>query len=271
MFGSRGIELKTPEQLWAMKRSGAIVAEALAEARAAVRPGVTPRELDALCERIIRERGGAPNFLGYHGFPATICASVNEVVVHGIPGDDPLVEGDVISIDCGAILDGWHSDSAITVPVGEVTSEVAELLRVTEESMWRGIAAIRQGGKIGDIGHAIEAYVGGEGTYGVVEEYVGHGIGTALHQPPNVPNFGRPGHGPKIVRGMALAIEPMLTLGTIENRTLADDWTVVTADGSWAAHFEHSVGVFADGLVVLTAPDGGKAELERLGAAYAGD
>ena len=137
--------------------------------------------------------------------------------------------------------------------------------------MWRGIAAIRQGAKIGDIGHAIESYVRGEGEYGVVEEYVGHGIGTALHQPPNVPNFGRPGHGPKITRGMALAIEPMLTLGTIDNRTLEDDWTVVTTDGSWAAHFEHSVGVFAGGLVVLTAPDGGKAELERLGAAYAGD
>lgn len=270
MFGSRGIELKTPEQLHKMRASGAIVADALAQARAAVRPGVTPRALDALCEQVIRDRGGVPNFLGYHGFPATICASVNDVVVHGIPDDKPLVEGDVISIDCGAILDGWHSDSAITVPVGEVRPEVAELLRVTEESMWRGIAAIRQGGKIGDIGHAIESYVRGEGEYGVVEEYVGHGIGTALHQPPNVPNFGRPGRGPKITRGMALAIEPMLTLGTIENRTLPDDWTVVTADGSWAAHFEHSVGVFAEGLVVLTAPDGGKADLERLGAAYAG-
>jgi methionyl aminopeptidase len=265
MFRERGVEIKTPEQIALMREAGLVVGEALEIMREAVAPGVTTKDLDTLAEEHIRSRGATPNFLNYHGFPATICASVNDEVVHGIPGDRVLREGDVVSLDCGAIVEGWHGDAAITVPVGDVGPELVELMRVCEEGMWRGFAAAKLGGRVTDISHAVESYVRGQGDYGVVEDYVGHGIGSAMHMPPSVPNYGRPGKGPKLVRGLALAVEPMITLGTIETRTLEDEWTVVTADGSWSAHFEHSFTLTPDGALILTALDGGKAKLAELG------
>ena len=265
MFRERGLEIKTPEQISLMREAGLIVGEALELLRDAVAPGVTTKQLDSIAEDHIRARGATPNFLNYHGFPATICASVNDEVVHGIPGERVLEEGDVVSLDCGAIVEGWHGDAAITVPVGTVSDELTELMRVCEESMWRGFAAARLGGRVSDISHAIETYVLSQGDYGVVEDYVGHGIGSAMHLPPSVPNYGRPGKGPKLVRGLALAVEPMITLGTIETRTLDDEWTVVTVDGSWSAHFEHSFTLTPDGALILTAIDGGKAKLAELG------
>jgi len=265
MFRERGLEIKTPEQIALMRRAGLVVGETLELLRKAVAPGVTTNELDELAADSIRSRGATPNFLGYHGFPATICTSVNDEVVHGIPGGRVLNDGDLISVDCGAVVEGWHGDAAITVAVGDVGPDLVELLRVCEESMWRGFAAARLGGRVTDISHAIEQYVRSQGDYGVVEDYVGHGIGSAMHMPPSVPNYGRPGKGPKLVRGLALAVEPMITLGTIETRTLADDWTVVTTDGSWSAHFEHSFTLTPDGALILTALDGGAAKLAELG------
>ncbi|KHL17151.1 methionyl aminopeptidase [Mumia flava] len=272
LFGS-GLELKSPDQVAVMRRAGLIVADALAAVRDALRPGVTTGELDALAEDLIRSRGAAPNFKGYHGFPGTICTSVNDEVVHGIPGDRVIADGDLVSIDCGCVLEGWHSDSAITVAVGDVSESRRELLRVCEESLWRGIAAARLGGRVGDIGSAIEQYVrsqpGGE-SYGIVEDYVGHGIGTAMHMAPNVPNVAAGGRGPKLVEGLVLAVEPMITEATIETTVLDDDWTVVTDDGGWAAHFEHSFTLTRTGAWVLSAHDGGRARLEALGVAYGG-
>ncbi|MBA3266247.1 MAG: type I methionyl aminopeptidase [Nocardioidaceae bacterium] len=269
MFRERGIEIKTPEQIAWMREAGLVVAEALSLLESAVEPGVTTRELDAIAETHIRSRGATPNFLGYHGFPATICTSVNDEVVHGIPGDRVLREGDLVSIDCGAVVEGWHGDAAVTVAVGSVSDELHELMRVCEESMWRGFASARLGGRLSDISAAIEAYVRSQGDYGVVEDYVGHGIGSAMHMAPRVPNFGRPSKGPKLVRGMALAVEPMITLGTIDTDVLDDDWTVVTTDGSWAAHFEHSFTLTPEGALILTALDGGAAKLAELGVACA--
>ncbi len=269
MFRDRNLEIKTPEQIAVMRRAGLVVAETLELLREAVAPGVTTGELDQLAERHIRSLGATPNFLGYHGYPATICTSVNDQVVHGIPGDRTLSDGDLLSIDCGAIVDGWHGDAAITVPVGHVRAELMELMRVCEESLWRGMAAARLGGRVTDISYAIETYVRGEGEYGIVEDYVGHGIGSAMHLPPSVPNHGRPGKGPALVRGLALAVEPMITLGTIDTEVLADEWTVVTSDGSWSAHFEHSFTLTPAGALVLTALDGGAAKLAELGASCA--
>jgi methionyl aminopeptidase len=256
MFRDRhAIEIKSPEQIALMRRAGVVVGETLDLLREAVRPGVTTGELDAIAEEHIRARGATPNFLDYHGYPATICASVNDEVVHGI----------IVSLDCGAIVEGWHGDAAITVGVGDVAAELGELMRVCEESLWHGLAAVRLGDRLTDISHAIESYVRSQGEYGIVEDYVGHGIGSAMHMPPNVPNFGRPGRGPRLVEGMALAVEPMITLGTIETTTLDDDWTVVTSDGSRAAHFEHSFTLTPRGALVLTAIDGGAAKLAELG------
>ena len=272
MFGDRGIEIKTPAQIEKMRVAGLLVGETLELLRAAVRPGVTTGELDALAEDNIRSHGGIPSFKGYSHppFPATICASVNDQVVHGIPGDRVLAEGDVISIDCGAIVDGWHGDAAITVAVGEVAADVLELMRVTEGSLWRGFAAARLGGRVTDISAAVETYVRSQGDYGILEDFTGHGIGTAMHQPPNVPNFGRPGRGPKIVRGLALAVEPMVTLGTKDVSVLEDDWTVVTDDGSWAAHVEHTFTLTPTGTWVLTALDGGEERLAAMGVPFGG-
>ena len=271
-FLDRGLEIKTPAQIDLMRRAGLLVGETLELLRAACGPGVTTGELDALAEDHIRSHDGIPSFQGYGfpPFPATICASVNEEVVHGIPGSRMLVEGDVISIDCGAIVEGWHGDAAITVAIGEVADDVLELMRVTEESLWAGISAARLGGRVTDISHAVESSIRSHGDYGILEDYVGHGIGSAMHMPPNVPNVGRPGRGPKLVPGLALAVEPMVTLGTQETEVLDDDWTVVTADGSRAAHFEHTFTLTPNGAWVLTAIDGGEARLAALGVPFGG-
>lgn len=267
MFGRKSsIEIKKPEQLQKMRAAGLVVADTLAALRVAVRPGVTTADLDALAREVISEAGATPSFLGYHGYPAVICVSVNEEVVHGIPGARQIQDGDVVSIDCGAIVDGWHGDAAFSMVAGdEARPEVARLLEVTETALWRGIAQARAGGRLSDIGHAVEAHVRASGDYGIVEEYVGHGIGTSMHMDPSVPNYGQPGQGPKLVAGMALAIEPMVNLGGRHTRTLEDDWTVVTLDGQWSAHFEHTVAITADGPWVLTAPDGGVERLRALG------
>jgi len=257
-----GIQVKTPEQIAIMREAGLVVARTLETVAAAVRPGVTTAELDALAEREIRAAGATPSFLGYHGYPATICTSVNDEIVHGIPSPARrLNEGDIISIDCGAIVGGWHGDAAVTVGVGAISAEHAALLRACEAALWQGLARARAGGRLGDISHAVEASVAQAGPYGVVEEYTGHGIGTAMHMDPPVPNYGRPGRGPRLRTGMALAIEPMVTIGSPETVLLDDGWTVITADGSWAAHFEHTVAITADGPWVLTAEDGGQAGL----------
>jgi methionyl aminopeptidase len=269
-FRDRGVEIKTPEQITLMREAGIVVGETLDLLRRTVAPGTTTKELDAVAEDHIRSRGATPSFLGYHGFPGTLCVSVNDEVVHGIPGDRVINDGDVVSIDCGAIVQGWHGDAATTVAVGDVPDEVRELIRVTEEAMWRGIAAASLGGRVTDISHAVESYVRSQGDYGILEEYVGHGIGSAMHQPPNVPNYGRPGRGPKLVRGLALAVEPMIVLGSPETTVLDDDWTVVTDDGSWAAHSENTFTLTPDGAWVLTALDGGEAKLAELGVPFGG-
>ena len=273
MFFDHRIEIKSPEQIRSMRAAGLVVGRTLERLRAAVRPGVSTGELDALAERSIREQGGVPSFLGYGEppFPASICASVNDQVVHGVPGAQVLAEGDLLSIDCGAIVDGWHGDAAITVAVGEVTPDLAELMRVTEEALWRGLAAARVGGRVGDISHAVESHVRAAGDYGIVDGYTGHGIGTSMHMEPDVPNEGRPGRGPRLKTGMALAVEPMITLGTHETDVLDDDWTVVTTDGSRAAHFEHTFALTDAGVWVLTAEDGGRERLAALGVPYGGD
>jgi methionyl aminopeptidase len=265
VFRERGIEIKTPEQVDKMRAAGLVVGENHVLLRGAVVDGLSIADLDGVAEENIRANGAVPSFKGYHGFPASICVSVNDEVVHGIPGDRVIADGDVVSIDCGAILDGWHGDAAITVAVGDVPPEALELMRVTEEAMWRGIAAARLGGRVTDISHAVESYVRSQGGYGIVEDYVGHGIGTAMHQPPSVPNYGRAGKGPKLVRGLALAVEPMVVLGDHNTHVLDDDWTVKSDDGSLAAHFENTFTLTPDGPWVLTALDGGKAKLAELG------
>jgi methionyl aminopeptidase len=270
VFRERGVEIKTAEQIALMRKAGLVVGETLELMRRTVKAGMTTGELDAIAEDNIRSSGATPSFKGYHGFPGSLCVSVNDEVVHGIPGDRVINEGDVVSIDCGAIVDGWHGDAAVTVAVGEVPAEAQELIRVTEEAMWRGIAAATLGGRVTDISHAVETYVRSQGSYGILEDYVGHGIGSEMHQPPNVPNFGRPGRGPKLVRGLALAVEPMVVLGSPDTRTLADDWTVVTEDGTWAAHAENTFTLTESGAWVLTALDGGEAKLTELGVPFGG-
>lgn len=255
------IQIKTAAEIAKMREAGLVVARTLEKLANAIAPGVSLLDLDDLAEKNIRDEGAIPSFKGYGGFPATICTSVNDEIVHGIPSRRILREGDIVSLDCGAIVDGWHGDAAITVPVGEVAPELIRLINVCEEALWRGIAAARKGGRLRDISHAIESYVRAAGSYGLVEEYAGHGIGTEMHQDPTVPNHGKPGRGPALVEGMALAIEPMITLGKRYTRVLDDDWTVVTRDGSHSAHFEHTVAITANGPWVLTALDGGRARL----------
>jgi methionyl aminopeptidase len=262
------IQLKTPAQFAKMREAGVLVAETLQALAAAAQPGVTTADLDALAEERIRAAGGVPSFKGYHGFPATICTSVDEEIVHGIPSDTKRLRGgSVISIDCGAIMDGWHADAALTVGVGEISAEAARLLAVCEEGLWQGLANARAGRRLTDISHAIEASVRSGGEYGIVEEYVGHGIGTEMHMPPSVPNYGPPGHGPVLRVGMALAVEPMVTAGSRATELLDDDWTVVTGDGSWSAHFEHTVAITEAGPWVLTSADGGASRLGSLAPA----
>ena len=271
MFRRRPIiQHKTPDQIARMREAGLVVGQTLALLRDAVAPGISTRELDALAEASIRGAGAVPSFKGYHGFPASICASVNEEIVHGIPGDRRLVDGDVISIDCGAILAGWHGDSAITVPVSHADPEVLQLIDVCEDAMWRGIAAARLGGRLTDISHAIETSIRTRGPYGIVEEYVGHGIGTEMHQDPQVPNYGRRGRGPKLALGLALAVEPMVNLGSRHTVLTNDGWTVKTADGMSSAHFEHTFALTPDGPWVLTALDGGADRLGSLGVTNKG-
>ncbi len=261
------IELKTPAEVAKMREAGLVVCHTLQVMRDMVAPGVTTKDLDDVAERTIRAAGAVPSFLGYSHppYPATLCTSVNEEIVHGIPrATKVLREGDVVSIDCGAILDGWHGDSAITVGVGAVAPDIQRMLDVCEESMWRGISAGVVGGKLSDIGHAVETYIKSQGKYGVVEEYGGHGIGTEMHEDPHIPNFGKPGRGPTLTPGFVLAVEPMINMGGRRTRTLADKWTVVTADGSWSAHFEHTFAVTPDGPLVTTALDAGVSRLAGL-------
>jgi methionyl aminopeptidase len=258
---SRGsdIEIKTRRQLSAMREAGLVVAQTLSAVAAAAEPGISTRELDAIAERVIRGAGAQPSFLGYHGYPASICTSVNDQIVHGIPGDQTtLAEGDVLSIDAGAIVGGWHGDAALTIPIGQVSAQASALIAACELALWQGIAAAVVGGRLTDVSSAIENSVHASGQYGIVREYTGHFIGSAMHMEPPVPNYGRPGRGPMLTEGMAMAIEPMLVLGDRHTRLLDDDWTVVTADGSLAAHFEHTIAITAEGPWVLTAHDGGE-------------
>jgi methionyl aminopeptidase len=262
MFLSRSrIQIKSHEELQAMRAAGLVVARTLQRVAAAAVAGVSTAELDECAAQSIADEGATPSFLGYHGFPGHICTSVNAEVVHGIPGEARLAEGDLLSVDCGAIVDGWHGDAAITVEIGSVSTLAHDLSEVTGASLWAGLAAARPGGRLSDIGHAVQASIeaapapGPDVEYGIVEEYVGHGIGTQMHMEPAVPNYGKPGKGPRLVPGMALAVEPMITIGPPLVHTLADDWTVVTDSGSLAAHWEHTVAVTEDGPWVLTALD----------------
>jgi len=248
------IILKSPDEVAKIRVAGGIVAETIDTVLAAVEPGVSTADLDVVAEAFIREREATPSFKGYRGFPASICASLNEEVVHGIPSPKRILkEGDVLSLDFGAIWDGYHADSAVTVFVGEPPSAEAEkLVRVTEEALEAGISQIRPGGRLSDISHAVQQVVEGAG-FSVVREYVGHGVGRSLHEDPQIPNYGLPGRGPELRPGLVVAIEPMVTMGDWKTRVLADDWTVVTADGSLAAHFEHTIAVTEEGREVLTA------------------
>ncbi|MGW2091706.1 type I methionyl aminopeptidase [Promicromonospora sukumoe] len=287
VFGRERVEYKTPDQVRLMRRAGLVVAETLAAVRAAARPGLTTADLDAVAAATIQAAGAAPSFLGYHGFPAVICTSVNDEVIHGIPGSRVLAAGDLVSVDCGAIVEGWHGDSAISfvlgtegpldhrapdddlVAAGADLADVA-LVRATETAMWAGIATLASAKRLNAVGEAVETAVelAGELTgteYGIVEEYVGHGIGSAMHQPPDVHNYRTAGSGPRLRTGMCLAIEPMISRGGGETKVLADDWTVVTTDGSRAAHWEHSTAITEDGIVVLTAVDGGAERLADFG------
>ena len=237
-----------------MRRAGRVVAEMHERIRAAIAPGVTTAELDRIGRDVLAARGATSNFLGYHGYPAVICASPNSMVVHGIPSSDVVLrEGDIISIDCGAIIDGWHGDAAFTAGVGAITPEHQRLIEVTEASLAAAVEVTRAGLRIGDIGHAVET-VAHEAGFGVVEGYTGHAIGLAMHEAPNVPNQGHPGTGPKLRIGNVLAIEPMLVIGEVGTDVLDDDWSVVTADGSWAAHAEHTIAITEHGPEILTLP-----------------
>ncbi|MEU2080275.1 type I methionyl aminopeptidase [Streptomyces albus] len=274
------VEIKTPEQIAKMREAGLVVAAMHEACAAAAVPGATTKDLDDVAAKVLAEHGAKPNFLGYGGFPGNICTSVNDVVVHGIPSKDTVLKaGDLLSIDAGAIVDGWHGDAALTVFVGEGHSaELHELSRVTEESMWAGIAAMRKGNRLVDISKAIESFIRRQprpagGKYGIIEDYGGHGIGTQMHMEPHLLNYveRRRGKGPKLVPGMCLAIEPMVSLGTARTHVLSDDWTVKTNDGTWSSHWEHSVALTEQGPLVLTARDGGRAKLAELGIQAAPD
>lgn len=248
------VALKSAREIEAMRRSGKITSQVLTDLMKSARAGMSTAELDALAERGIRERGGVPTFKGYNGFPGSICASVNDEVVHGIPGSRVLRDGDLLSIDIGTTLDGYVSDSAATVPIGTVPQEAMRLLEVTRASLTIGIAQMQRGNHVGDIGAAVQAYAERHG-YGVVRELVGHGVGRAMHEEPQVPNYGERGTGMELRPGLVLAIEPMITQGGPKIRILSDNWTVVTADGKLAAHFEHTIAVTDDGPKILTLRD----------------
>jgi methionyl aminopeptidase len=267
-----GVQVKTQPQLAFMREAGQAVNAALQAAAEAVAPGVSTAELDAVARARIAAAGAVPSFLGYHGFPATICTCINDEIVHGIPSASRLLqEGDVVSIDCGASVGGWHADAALTVGVGTIPAELAKLIADCERALWQGLAAARAGARLSDISHAVERSVRAAGEYGIVEDYVGHGIGSEMHMDPPVPNYGRPGRGPVLAEGMALAIEPLLVLGSPETRLLDDGWTVVSEDGGWSAHFEHTVAITAAGPWVLTASAGPPAGTVAAGQVIAGD
>lgn len=245
------ILLKSDRELDYMREAGHVTAKVLKAMEEAVEPGITTQELDAIAEKIIRQHGGTPSFKGYNGFPASICTSINEEVVHGIPGLRKLVAGDIISIDVGVDINGYHGDAAITLPVGKIDPQILKLIEVTRESLMAAIEQAVIGNRLSDISHAVETYVKQFG-YSVVQDYVGHGIGRKLHEEPQVPNFGPPGRGPRLRAGMTLAIEPMVNMGTHEVKVLQDNWTVVTKDGLPSAHFEHTVAITPDGPEILT-------------------
>ena len=260
------IQIKSLDQLKTMRKAGLLVRSTLELVRSQIKAGVTTSALDAVAEANIKRGGGTSNFKGYHGFPATICVSINDEIVHGIPGERMIMPGDVVSIDCGAIIDGWHGDAAFTMIVDPVDTATQKMLDVCEESMWHGIAAGANGARLSDIGYAIEKYVNSQGSYGILREYGGHGIGTAMHMEPHILNYGKPGNGPKIEPGMVFAIEPMITLGSEHTRVLSDNWTVVTVDKSRGSHFENSYCIAPDGKpFVLTEVDGGAAQLAQFG------
>jgi methionyl aminopeptidase len=276
VFRRERIEYKTPDQVRAMRRAGLVVADALAAVRAIAEPGLTTADLDAVAARIIRAAGATPSFLGYHGYPATVCVSVNDEVVHGIPGSRVLVDGDIVSVDCGAIVDGWHGDSAVTFVLGTVHDADQALSDVTERAMWAGIASLAAGERLGTVGEAVEDVVeaADQGlnngvAYGIVQEYVGHGIGRSMHEPPEVLNYRARDRGARVKPGLCVAVEPMITRGARFTQVLEDDWTVVTDDGARAAHWEHTVAILDGGIWVLTARDGGAARLAALGVAVA--
>jgi methionyl aminopeptidase len=260
------IELKTLEQLKSMRKAGLVVADTLKLIKQSAQIGMTTLDLNEMAVTNLAKHGAKSSFLGYHGFPAVICASVNEEVVHGIPNKRKLVSGDLLSVDFGAIIEDWHGDAAISFGLGEIDPADQKLMDVCEESMWRGIAAGKKGGKLTDISAAIEGYINSQGKYGILREYGGHGIGSAMHQEPHILNFGPAGNGPELVVGMALALEPMITRGNERTKVLSDDWTVVSHDSSKGAHFEHTYTIAPDGKAfVLTALDGGREQLGRLG------
>jgi methionyl aminopeptidase len=249
------ITRKSREQVALMRRAGRVVAEMHEECIRAAKPGATTADLDRVAREVIDRRGARSNFLNYRGFPAVVCTSPNQVIVHGIPADDVILdEGDIVSIDCGAIIEGWHADAAVTVPVGEIDAESTRLIEVTRESLDRAIDEVVAGNRLGDVGAAVEGVAEGAG-FSVVREYVGHGIGTAMHEDPQIPNYGPPGRGLRIKEGHVFAIEPMVNAGSAETETLADGWTVVTRDGRRSAHFEHTIAVTDHGPEVLTLPE----------------
>lgn len=245
------IIIKNINEIEYMKQAGKVVSDTLASLEEVIKPGITTAYLDKLAEEIILKNGAKPSFKGYHGFPASICASVNSEVVHGIPGDRVLQEGDIISIDCGAVLNGYHGDAARTIAVGKISQEAANLIRVTEESFFAGMKKAFVGNRLTDISAEIQRYVESFG-FSVVRDYVGHGIGRDMHEDPEVPNFGREGRGPKLVNGIVLAIEPMVNMGKYHVKTLSNGWTVVTEDGSLSAHYENTVAILENGPEILT-------------------
>lgn len=253
---SETIEIKSVDEIALMRQAGLVVARTLELLRDELTAGMTTADLDALARESIASHGAESSFLGYHGFPAVICTSVNEEVVHGIPGTRIINEGDIVSVDCGAIIEGWHGDAAISILVGDVSEAVRRLSETTQAAMWAGLTQAREGNRLSDIGHAVETCIRDAGDYGIVEEYVGHGIGSSMHMHPPVPNYGRAGRGPRLEVGMALAIEPMATLGSPRVQVLDDDWTVVASDGAVAAHWEHTVAITDDGPWVLTSIEG---------------
>ncbi len=265
------IELKSHAQFLHMRQAGLVVGRTLEMVRQQAVVGMTTADIDDIARQQLRLAGATSSFLGYHGFPATICVSVNEEVVHGIPGARALRDGDLVSVDFGAIVEGWHGDAAISLGLGEIDDTSRRLIDVTERSLWAGLAQAVAGHRLTDISHAVERCVRADGDWHVIEDYVGHGIGTQMHMDPPVPNYGAAGKGPELKVGMALAVEPMVTVGTIDTRVLEDDWTVVTLDDSRAAHWEHTVCITEAGPWVTTALDGGVAKLAELGVtAYSG-